>query len=146
MITTPIGYKGKVYNKKANLIYEHRYVLEQKIGRLLKDGEVTHHLNGIPTDNRPENLEVRTKSEHSLDHNKGRKTVVLKCPSCGKIFEKGKGQTHLQKGGAYTTCSRKCGGKVASKIQYHGMTEEIKKKISENIIKEYRKFPNAPVS
>ena len=143
MITTPKGYKGKVYNERTNLIYEHRYVLEQKIGRLLKENEIAHHLNEIPTDNRPENLKVKTKSKHARDHQlaKGRQVVVLKCPSCRKIFERDKGQIyHLQKKGIFTACSKKCRGKFSTMIQYYGMTSEVKERISENIVKEYRKM------
>ena len=40
-------------------------VLEEKIGRHLMENEVSHHINGIKTDDRPENLEVLTASQHN---------------------------------------------------------------------------------
>lgn len=43
---------------KGRYIAEHRYNLEQKIGRFLKKNEVAHHINGDKKDNRQENLEV----------------------------------------------------------------------------------------
>jgi hypothetical protein len=53
-------------------ILEHILVAEKKIGRYLnyfgrgnRENETVHHLNGIKTDNRPENLEVITASAHS---------------------------------------------------------------------------------
>ena len=43
-------------------ILEHRFVMEQKIGRYLNKGEVIHHINGIRDDNRIENLVLTTSS------------------------------------------------------------------------------------
>ena len=59
--------------KNGRYIAEHRWVLEQKIGRLLTDNEIAHHINGNKKDNRPENLELLTISEHNKYHAKSRK-------------------------------------------------------------------------
>lgn len=48
--------------------YEHRHVMEQHIGRKLRRDEHVHHKNHDPQDNRLENLEVLSESEHHREH------------------------------------------------------------------------------
>jgi hypothetical protein len=48
--------------------YEHQLVAIAAIGRALAPGEVVHHRNENKTDNRWENLEVLTSSEHTRRH------------------------------------------------------------------------------
>jgi hypothetical protein len=46
----------------------HRVIVEESLGRKLNPDEVVHHINGDKKDNRIENLQVMTKSEHSRLH------------------------------------------------------------------------------
>lgn len=57
-------------------ILEYRLIVEEKIGRKLKDNEIVHHLNDNPNDNRLENLEVMTQSEHARIHGEKRRDSV----------------------------------------------------------------------
>lgn len=55
--THPAAYKN-------GRVLEHRVVVEQRIGRLLKPDEHVHHINGKKDDNRSENLMVLGHIEH----------------------------------------------------------------------------------
>lgn len=45
---------------------EHRWLMEQQLGRFLASEEHVHHLNGVKDDNRLENLQVLGAQEHRL--------------------------------------------------------------------------------
>lgn len=51
---------------------EHRYIMEQHLGRKLKRDEVVHHKDGNKRNNDLSNLEVMSLSEHAREHNKNR--------------------------------------------------------------------------
>jgi hypothetical protein len=56
-------------------ILQHRLVMAESIGRPLGRRETVHHINGVVTDNRIENLQLRQGL-----HGNG---VVMKCACCG---------------------------------------------------------------
>jgi len=106
---------GKVLNKKKSLIQdgvikkihngyyfvkcgldwvpEHQLVIENKIGRILVKGETVHHINGIKTDNRIENLMLfKSQNEHKSFENKIKqfgftKQILLQIENRWKEFE-----------------------------------------------------------
>lgn len=87
MIPAPSFYKGKRYIKNR-YIYEHRFIMEKKIGRLLNKNEIVHHINGNKLDNRIENLKVMDKHTHYLKHIKNKTYINLVCDYCRKIFKR----------------------------------------------------------
>lgn len=72
------GYRVRWHNKK--LTGEHRLVMG------LPDGMVVHHINENKLDNRPENLQIMTRTDHIILHRKG-KPSKLKGRKLGKYSD-----------------------------------------------------------
>lgn len=49
-------------------VYRYRLVVEKHIGRFLEPEEIVHHKNGVIDDDRIENLEVMSQSNHIKIH------------------------------------------------------------------------------
>lgn len=66
-------------------VYEHRMVMEAELGRTLTRDETVHHKNGDRSDNRLDNLEVVSRSDHTRIHMAHRplKRETRPCSICG---------------------------------------------------------------
>lgn len=64
---------GKDDNGKRIIVDEHRYIMEQHLGRKLKKDEVVHHIDGDKSNNNIYNLEVLMRNEHSRNHRLNKK-------------------------------------------------------------------------
>lgn len=78
-ITTDSGYimvkaPGEHPDKNSKgYVREHRFIMENYIGRYLTEAEVVHHINGNTGDNRLENLRLMRLGDHISLHHKGKK-------------------------------------------------------------------------
>lgn len=72
---------------KDGYILEHRLVMSEHLGRALRDDEDVHHKNGDRADNRLENLEIKTHSDHLREHYAEREID----PTNGRFMPRGAG-------------------------------------------------------
>ena len=95
---------------KNNYVLLHRVVVENFLGRVLDRSEVVHHKNHDKKDNRLENLEVMSVSQHRKEHAKDapRKYLELVCPQCLCEFTRAANQISVRKN---VFCSRSCTAK-----------------------------------
>ena len=79
---------------------QHRYIMEQHLGRELVKGERVHHRNGIKTDNRIENLELyKSHSAHMKANHRDRWHNAYPAEEISKVLE------HLSEPlGTHTIC------------------------------------------
>ena len=54
-------------------MYEHRFVMEQKLGRKLLTSELVHHIDKNKQNNDLNNLELTDIKKHQIEHLKGKK-------------------------------------------------------------------------
>lgn len=99
-------------NVKTTVSYP-RYLMEAKLGRKLSDTETVDHINGDFTDDRPENLQISSRSENIKKSVKRVALLTLTCKVCKREFKRKSGdeRRRIKEGMKGPYCSKKCNGK-----------------------------------
>lgn len=135
----PMDKSGEL--KRKTISYA-RYLMSVKEKRVLDKNEHVDHKDNDKTNDDIDNLQIMTLSENTKKAAKlhGRKYVKLRCPNCGQIFERRKGNTYLQKKDSnYTACSRACSSSFGAKLQHYPNDKTLQEALCKNFIEEFLK-------
>ena len=126
--------------KKRTTVSYARYLMSVKEKRVLLRTEEVDHKDGDKTNDSIDNFKILSKGDNIrksvIESGRTRKMVELKCPSCENNFIRKLGQSHLQKGSAFTLCSKKCLHEILKK----GLSKNEMIELGKNqIVRQFRK-------
>lgn len=115
-----VAYAVRYEDGSKRTVLQHREVVEQSLGRRLASTEIVHHRNHDKTDNRLDNLEVLSNSDHASHHaQRPIEWADAKCLGCGKEWRIRASvlRGNAKKGRVGPFCSKQCSGRYGANVQ-----------------------------
>lgn len=104
--------------KKGGYVYEHRWLVEQKIGRTIDSKkEHVHHIDGNPSNNNLENLVLLSHRDHHRIHLGWWKEGDVwwkKCHRCEKSLEFNNNNFYIRSDGGNVSFCKECSKQVTN--------------------------------
>jgi hypothetical protein len=114
-------------------VYLHRHKMSIKLKRWLRPEEIVHHKDGNKLNNKLNNLQILTRSEHSKEHNpRGKKEKYCAHAPCSKLFYPWKDKNKY--------CSQECRGLDNRKVIRPPLSILLKELKSSNFCAMGRKY------
>lgn len=109
-----MAYRYLTVKRNGKTVLLHRWMMEQHLGRALRQDEHVHHRNGDRRDNRIENFELKRGQQHIEDHAEERRIHprTKRCEVCGVEYT-----PHRTKRKRSRTCGKGCANELRSRTE-----------------------------
>lgn len=107
-------------------IHQHRELVEQALGRPIRDGYVVHHKDGTRANNALDNLEEKLEADHLREHRPAPEVDDATCPMCEQPFQVLARQVRnnqKKQGRPGPFCGRTCAGRFNAQKRYAAVGE-----------------------
>jgi hypothetical protein len=112
-----VSARYKTVKRGGKTVLLHRWLMAEHLGRPLLRTEEVHHKNRDRSDNRLDNLELKTTLEHQAEHHPAVHPVTKACAICAREFT-----PHKTKRKRQQTCGQAACRSALIAVRRHGVS------------------------